>query len=377
MAAAAETPSYVMCEGFLTAIARGHPNNVKNFVEVEAADLDGPPFELPAEADTAPPIVDDKGLHLSDPGDITYVTPLSFAIVAQQVPTAKYLVEKGGANPDGASCDGRRPLHVAVSKGHAELIQWLVEMHSAEVNPLNFARETPIYHALYFKKIEVFKYLLSKGADIKLATTHGFTCLHMAASAGLLEQVEHLATALPQSINAQSVDGVTPLHLAAMCGHFDVCAYLLDNGADIHTKDKAENTALRLAILKLGGANDQDRVAVELCKRGACPAGSKDAEEASGELLQLASSLDDRGAVAVALIESGCNISTLNADGQRPIHTAAFNGTTGVLRALIKAKADVNQVDDDGETPAFYADLGGHDDVLARLKQHGANVDDL
>jgi len=250
-------------------------------------------------------------------------------------------------------------------------------MHSAEVNPLNFARETPIYHALYFKKIEVFKYLLSKGADIKLATTHGFTCLHMAASAGLLEQVEHLATALPQSINAQSVDGVTPLHLAAMCGHFDVCAYLLDNGADIHTKDKAENTALRLAILKLGGANDQDRVAVELCKRGACPAGSKDAEEASGELLQLASSLDDRGAVAVALIESGFNISTLNADGQRPIHTAAFNGTTGVLRALIKAKADVNQVDDDGETPAFYADLGGHDDVLALLKQHGANVDDL
>lgn len=55
---------------------------------------------------------------------------------------------RAGAHVDSASCDGRRAVHVAVSKGNAELIQWLVETEHCDVNAINFAGETPLYHAL-------------------------------------------------------------------------------------------------------------------------------------------------------------------------------------------------------------------------------------
>jgi ankyrin repeat protein len=58
-------------------------------------------------------------------------------------------VTRAGAHPDGASCDGRTALHIAVSKGNAESIQWLVETEKANVNAINFAGETPLYHALF------------------------------------------------------------------------------------------------------------------------------------------------------------------------------------------------------------------------------------
>ena len=51
-----------------------------------------------------------------------------------------------------------------------------VQVHMADVNVLNFCKETPVYHALFFKKVEVFKYLVEHGADLSLTTTHDFTC---------------------------------------------------------------------------------------------------------------------------------------------------------------------------------------------------------
>ncbi len=79
---------------------------------------------------------------------MTYISPLNWAVFHGRVPTAKYLVTRAGAHPDGASCDGRAPLHIAVARGNAELAQWLVEAERANVNSINFAGETPLYHAV-------------------------------------------------------------------------------------------------------------------------------------------------------------------------------------------------------------------------------------
>ena len=38
--------------------------------------------------------------------------------------------------------------------------------------------------------------------------------------------------------------GSTPLHFSALKGHYDIVRYLVDNGADIHLKDKNKSTAL-------------------------------------------------------------------------------------------------------------------------------------
>lgn len=70
-------------------------------------------------------------------------------------------MEQGGANIDGCSDDGRRPLHIGVSRNNAEIIQWLVEKAKCDVDAVNFAGETPLYHSVYFKLPAVSKYLVS------------------------------------------------------------------------------------------------------------------------------------------------------------------------------------------------------------------------
>lgn len=41
--------------------------------------------------------------------------------------------------------------------------------------------------------------------------------------------------------------GSTPLHCSARKGHYDIVVYLVNNGADIHSKDKNFCTALHFS----------------------------------------------------------------------------------------------------------------------------------
>ena len=68
--------------------------------------------------------------------------------------------------------------------------------------------------------------------------------LRVAAERGDLKAVKRFLKAGGE-INAQGHHyGITPLMAAAKGGHSEVLNYLLEAGADIHTRDKGGNTAL-------------------------------------------------------------------------------------------------------------------------------------
>lgn len=66
---------------------------------------------------------------------------------------------------------------------------------------------------------------------------------------------------------------MTPLHLAAIGGHDDVCAQLLAQGADPSAKDKLGRTALVYAT-KLGRDAVRRRLLATAATKGAASAGS-------------------------------------------------------------------------------------------------------
>ena len=74
------------------------------------------------------------------------------------------------------------------------------------------------------------------------------TALHIAASSGRLDVIEHLISQGAE-VNKGNNDGMTPLHLAAVQnGHLDVVKVLLAGGASSDTGDIDGHTPLQFAL---------------------------------------------------------------------------------------------------------------------------------
>ena len=91
--------------------------------------------------------------------------------------------------------------------------------------------------------------------------------------------------------------------------------------------------------------------------------------------------------VVQLLLASNADVSVQDADGQTPLHLAAFGGQVKVVKMLIAAGADVNAKNNHGETPLHTAILwtapswggtiiGPQDRAtIGLLLDSGANID--
>ena len=79
---------------------------------------------------------------------------------------------------------------------------------------------------------ERVRVLLEKGADANEADSETkMTALHLSADRGNLAITQMLLNA-GAHVNAQDINGDTPLHNACLCGHKDIIQLLLSHGAD-------------------------------------------------------------------------------------------------------------------------------------------------
>lgn len=97
----------------------------------------------------------------------------------------------------------------------------------------------PIYYAVRYNFIEVAQKLLEKGADIiKPYNADNWTPLHLASKHGFTAMVKLLiAEEAYTVVNLITINGQTPLHLAAIQGSAVVCEDLIEKGAVVDAKD--------------------------------------------------------------------------------------------------------------------------------------------
>jgi ankyrin repeat protein len=208
-----------------------------------------------------------------------------------QYKIVEYLVQQGAdinarpEQPTKAFSLFRKPrnvktcLYIAAEIGHYDLVKYLIEK-GAEINAKS-ENQTPLQIAYKKHNLEVFHYLILKGADIQandganqtvlkiasnrlnrvqeriynMLANHNkkvwhlkfykcrYTDLHFAAEHGHLQNLL-LLTEKGTDVNVKDKNKETGLHLASGNGHLEIVECLLENGVDVNAKDESGFTAL-------------------------------------------------------------------------------------------------------------------------------------
>lgn len=135
---------------------------------------------------------------------------------------------------DTVNADGYTPLFYACMKASIspKIAEILLTQLDASVDAKGKDDETPLYIAVYNRRIDIVKLLLSYGADVNMINSNRKeTVLHVAARLGFTDILSSLlsAGANVDSVNAKKE---TPLYAASRAGCHETVYLLLKAGAD-------------------------------------------------------------------------------------------------------------------------------------------------
>ncbi|KAH9605867.1 hypothetical protein KSS87_001491 [Heliosperma pusillum] len=145
---------------------------------------------------------------------------------------------RAGADPKNTDYDGRSPLHLAASRGHENIVQFLIE-ERVDINGLDNMGTTPLLEAIKNGHDKVAALLQNKGATMDVKNVGSVLCTTVANG-----DSEYLKRLLSNGIspNSRDYDHRTPLHVAASQGLYLMAKMLIDAGANVFLKDRWGNT---------------------------------------------------------------------------------------------------------------------------------------
>lgn len=304
------------------------------------------------------------------------VTPLSIAATNGNAAMIALLL-KAGADPRTVLPGGETVLMTAARTGRVDAVRTLIDA-GADVNAKEPRRgQTALLWAAAEGHAPVVELLIARGADFKARLGSGYTPFLMAAREG---KREVLAVLLKAGVDVNEItefppkaarvtgaprQGTTALHLAVTAGHFELAAWLLDQGANPNADLNGWTALHAITGVRKPGGGDNDPA----------PYGS-----GSMTSLELVRKLKEKGADLNARMNRriAVGMTSLNTTGATPFLLAARTADFELMRELARLGADPKIPTDDGATPLIVAaglgtrspgeDAGTEEEVVEAIK---------
>ncbi len=200
---------------------------------------------------------------------------------------------------------------------------------------------------------------LAHGANVN-------TELNNAVMANDDKRVAYLLTRKHADVNAQDLQGETPLHHAIIMSEPAMVEFLIAHGADVNERDRDGWTPIMTAAY----LDNPEDVHI-LARHGSDPnAVSNQGLTALGVATQYG-----KNDAALALLEVGADPSkAIGEGGYTPLMLATANHAEPLVQALLKRGVDVNARNSGGVTALMIAAANGRADMVEVLVQAGADA---
>lgn len=334
------------------------------------------------------------------------MTPLHFAAFHGHLKTVQTLMSLGAdvTCPDN---DGETPLHSAIRGGHLDVIDYFLEYAPLGIHLKPDDGRTALHLAVAMRNLDLVRFLLNRATPVDEASHQGVTPLGTAVLMNLPDIAQVL---LDHGACMTPVSGISPLHLAAKEGRYDIMQLFLKqphchlafqqqgalkpplHEAVIHghteivgllTKDPRvretidartpqDHTALRLSVIL--GHQDIMRRLVD------CGANPR-ATDAHGNTLTHDVAEFDRVNLFLENEAWFTDVTTKNADGKTPFDVAVALGNLRIAEAFLRRFPDLDLANTrqhpECNTPLHTAIQGGHLEMVKLLCDHRADQEIL
>ncbi|XP_071085594.1 serine/threonine-protein phosphatase 6 regulatory ankyrin repeat subunit A-like [Haliotis cracherodii] len=180
----------------------------------------------------------------------TGLTPVMTAALIGHKKVFDLLVSKH-CNMSMVDDSGTNILHCACFSDNAQIVEYILSHHIADINSRNKDGLTPVMIAAKNGHKNVFDLLVKKRCNLSSVDNSGRNILHCACVGGNVRIVEYIISQDSVDLPSKDKEGQTPIMLAAKNGHKNVFDLLVKKGCSLTTVDNSGRNILHCA--RVGG----------------------------------------------------------------------------------------------------------------------------
>lgn len=214
----------------------------------------------------------DKGANINQGNGIDHGTPLHYAIREVNLDVCKLLIEKK-ANLSATNYLGATPLHLACQSSQCdalEIARMLLD-NQADMTLRNKRGRTPLHDVAETLGYSMLNLLLDRAGNVDIKDYEHCTPLHLMISQYSECSREHVKLLIEKGadVNAQNLDGWTPLLTALANQKYGIAEILLQKGANPLIKGHGSVSSLECARKALSQENKREMALLNLIEEKA------------------------------------------------------------------------------------------------------------